>query len=276
MDGFVAKTAIVTGGASGIGRALVQDLSRRGARVVVADLDLDGARLVGDEVGGTAARIDVTDAEAMRTLVENTARERGSIDLLFNNAGISIGGEARDMTATHWDRIVDVNVRGVVNGVRAAYPTMIEQGTGHIVNTASMAGLVPLPDAVAYATTKHAVVGLSTSLRIEAARHGVAVTVVCPGFVETALMRRAAPADLDVLASAPRTDRDDLPAIVGRPAAPEVVARDILDGVARNKAVVVTPRRFNVAWHVIRAAPATFMKVLGAIDRRAHTPDPRA
>ena len=114
-------------------------------------------------------------------LVEEIIERDGRLDLLLNNAGISIGGPTHEFTEAHWNRIIDVNFRGVVNGVTAAYPLMIEQGWGHIVNTASGTGLVSLPFVAAYSATKHAVVGLSTALRPEAARYGVRVSVLCPG-----------------------------------------------------------------------------------------------
>jgi short-subunit dehydrogenase len=104
---------------------------------------------------------------------------------MLNNAGIALGGEVRDMDLEHWRRILDVNLWGVIHGTTAAYQVMVKQGFGHIVNTASLGGLIPEPMATAYATTKHAVVGLSTSLRAEAAELRVKVSVVCPGFVQT-------------------------------------------------------------------------------------------
>jgi len=105
--------------------------------------------------------------------------------VMVNNAGIGVGGEASELTLAHWERVIDVNLRGVIHGVHAAYPVMIAQRSGHIVNTASLAGLMPSPWLTPYAMTKHAVVGLTLSLRAKAAAHGVRVTAVCPGVVDT-------------------------------------------------------------------------------------------
>ena len=111
---------------------------------------------------------------------------------MFNNAGISIGGETEELTLDHWNSIIDVNIRGVVHGVHAAYPLMVRQGSGHIVNTASMGGLMAAGLLTSYVMTKHAVVGLSLALRSEAAAHGVGVTAVCPSAVDTPILDKGA------------------------------------------------------------------------------------
>ena len=171
MDIFADKVAIVTGGASGIGQALGAALVQRGARVVLADVNGEGAQAAARALvprgAVTSATLDVTDAVSVERVVNEAVGAHGRLDYLFNNAGIAIMGDARHMTLADWTRIVDVNLRGVVHGVVAAYPIMIRQGFGHIVNTASLAGLIPTPGAAAYATTKHALVGLSTALRGE-------------------------------------------------------------------------------------------------------------
>src|SRR3954447_14933818 len=184
---FAGTTALVTGGASGIGRALGAALEDAGARVERCDIIAKDGR---------CRLLDVRDFGAFAALV----KEIGPVDLLLNCAGISLGGATHEVSASHWDRIIDVNVRGVVNGVRAVYPSMIDRGQGQIVNVASGAGLVAPPFVAAYAMTKHAVVGLSTALRAEAALHGVRVSVLCPGAVDTPILDRLPDADL------PRTE----------------------------------------------------------------------
>ncbi len=190
---FEGAATIVTGGASGIGRALGEALARRGASVVLADLQVDLAEEVAariQECGGRAIAeaLDVTDFAATSRLVQDSFQREGRLDYIFNNAGIGIAGEARYYELEDWYRVLDVNLRGVVHGVQAAYPIMLRQGFGHIVNTASIAGLWPSPLVVGYCATKHAVVGLSTSLRIEAAAAGVRVSVLCPGPVRTSAL----------------------------------------------------------------------------------------
>jgi NAD(P)-dependent dehydrogenase (short-subunit alcohol dehydrogenase family) len=194
MSAFTGTVAVVTGGASGIGRALCEALARRGARVVVADRNAAGA----DEVarasaalGGQArgAAVDVTDADAVEHLIDETVRDDGRIDFLFNNAGIAVFGEELDVSLEDWREVINVNLWGVVHGIRAAYPRMVRQRSGHIVNTASMAGLSPACLELSYTASKYAVVGLSRGLRAEAAAYGVKVSVVCPGFIDTPILR---------------------------------------------------------------------------------------
>lgn len=256
MEPFRDKVAIVTGGASGIGRALGEELVRGGARVVLADVNGDGVeRAAGEMSAAGGVTVDVTDAAAVERLVAETAEQNGQVDYMFNNAGIAILGHARLMTLADWNRLIDVNVRGVVHGVAAAYPLMIRQGFGHIVNTASAAGLLPTPGGTGYALTKHAVVGLSVSLREEAARYGVKVSVVCPGFVDTPIKdaARLLGADKEAVLS-------DIPVPLYPAAA---CARDTLRGVARNRSVIVVTAPAKVGWLVYRLLPglvARFMR----------------
>lgn len=194
MTIFKDKTAIVTGGASGIGRALAIEMSLCGTNVVIADLQFDEADDVLKTIHALGGRgsvefVDVRRPDDMEALVRKTAVRHGSVDFMFNNAGIGIGGRVSRYQMEHWKQILDVNLMGVIHGIQAAYPLMREQGHGHIVNTASIAGLFPAPIAVSYAMTKHAVVGLSTSLRPEAAAFGVRVSVLCPGVVRTPLLK---------------------------------------------------------------------------------------
>jgi NAD(P)-dependent dehydrogenase (short-subunit alcohol dehydrogenase family) len=255
----MSRTAVVTGGASGIGAALSRALVARGDSVVIADLDAAGASAVAAELtrqGPGRARaeaLDVRDAEAVRVLVDDVHRTDGRLDLVFNNAGIGVGGAVEDLSLGHWDRAIDVNLRGVVHGVAAAYPVMLRQGHGHIVNTASVAGLIPGPFITPYSMTKHAVVGLSLSLRAEAAAHGVRVSALCPGTVDTALLDRGNPEDLPEVRTL--DGREYVSKVAGAPCSADALATDVLRGVERNRPLIVAPRRARVAWRLHRAAP---------------------
>jgi NAD(P)-dependent dehydrogenase (short-subunit alcohol dehydrogenase family) len=267
---FAGRVAIVTGGGSGIGAALVRALAARGATVVIADIDETAAKSVADQVAAGGADVstvvlDVRDAAAVSGLVNNVSAERGALDFIFNNAGIAIGGLVEELTLDHWDRVIDVNIRGVVHGVHAAYPVMLRQGHGHIVNTASLAGLVPGPSLAPYTAAKHAVVGLSLSLRAEGASRGVKVSAVCPGFVDTPLLGR-------VNSGLPQTETGANAAALARRLGKlyeaDRLAQDVLRGVERNRALIVAPRSARVAWRMARYAPGFTMRTVISGVRR--------
>lgn len=247
------SVAIVTGGASGIGRALCLELGHRGVAVRVTDVDRIGAERVAAEIteGGGRARadtLDVTDADAVVALVDRVAGEHGRLDLMINNAGIGVIGEVRDLTIEQWRRVVDVNLMGVIHGTHAAYRVMVAQGSGHIVNVSSLAGLIGGITLVPYATTKSAVVALSTSLRAEAAALGVRVSVTCPGFVETGIYEASHFAG---------TTPEHWAAGVTAPLiSAEKAARRILAGVERNQAVITFPLYARLLWWLSRVHPA--------------------
>jgi NAD(P)-dependent dehydrogenase (short-subunit alcohol dehydrogenase family) len=259
---FDGATAIVTGAASGIGRALAVELTKRGCEVVLADLQADLAEEVVSGIrasGGKAKAVktDVTDFPAMEHLVQKTVKRTGRLDYLFNNAGIVIGGYVNLYGIEDWNRVVDVNLRGVINGIQAAYKIMLNQGFGHIVNTASMAGLMHGPGNVVYTTTKHAVVGLSISLRAEAAHLGIHVSVVCPGVIRTPILEgggRYGKMLIDIPAEQVRRMWEKL-----RPMSPDVFAEKVLNSVAKNKAIIIVPSWWKLFWYINRLSPSLGM-----------------
>ncbi|MCY4386115.1 MAG: SDR family NAD(P)-dependent oxidoreductase [Desulfurellaceae bacterium] len=255
---FDGAVAIITGGASGIGRALSEALGRRGASVVLADRQVTLAQEVAggiQERGGqaSAVELDVTDFAAVDQFVQATVQAQGRLDYMFNNAGIAIGGEVRLCQIEDWDSVLNVNLHGVVNGVQAAYPIMLSQGYGHIVNTASMAGLLPMPAAVSYATTKHAVVGLSKSLRVEAALYGIRVSVLCPGFIRTPILH-GGKYGKNLQPMSPEVQEKFIRQY--RPMDPAVFAEKVLDALARNKALIIVPSWWRLFWWLSRLSPA--------------------
>lgn len=236
MSVFKGRTAVVTGAASGIGYALSRRLCREGAIVHAADIGMAGLLKLQQECGDRLhiVRLDVTQEEAVRELLETVVARHGRLDYLFNNAGIVVGGDFEHMTTDAWKRIVDINLWGVIHGTQQGYALMLKQGSGHIVNTASTAGVMPVAKSTAYAATKHAVVGLSTSLREEARPHGIRVSVVVPGLVDTGIFRAALNLkDHDYDAAMNR--------LPFRKLTPGQAAAAILAGVAANRQYIVFP-----------------------------------
>ncbi len=244
------KQAIVTGAGSGIGAALCRALDLAGARVLCTDIDLTAAEYTASALSSRAraARLDVTDAAAVQAAVDGVVDRAGRLDLMFNNAGIVWGGETELLTLDQWNAIIDINLRGVVHGVVAAYPQMLRQGHGHIINTASMAGLAAGGQLTSYVATKHAVVGLSMALRSEAVPQGVGVLVVCPAAVETPILDKGAVGSF--------AGRDYfLKTQGGKAYDADRLARDTLRAIDRNTAILVKPTVAHAQRLFARAAP---------------------
>lgn len=266
------KTAIVTGGASGIGRAIASAMARRGARVVLADRQIELAREVAAELvarGGLAEarELDVRDADAFVALAKDVRARHGSIDYLFNNAGIGVAGEMREYDRAAWDEVLDVNVRGVAYGVHAVYPIMCAQGSGHIVNTASMAGLLPTASAGSYTTSKHAVVGLSKALRIEAAVYGVRVSALCPGVIRTPILTGGRYGG-QIGRRLPTERMLELWEQL-RPMDPDAFAAQVLADVERDEPTIIVPRWWRAAWLVERVTPRVSSWLWSKVHARA-------
>ena len=270
------KHAIVTGGGSGIGAALCRALDLAGAHVLCTDVDGDAADRTASSLSdrARAARLDVTDAGAVQAAVDDVVGRYGRLDLMVNNAGIVWGGDTELLTLDQWNTIIDVNIRGVVHGVAAAYPQMLRQGHGHIVNTASMAGLTAAGQVTSYVATKHAVVGLSMALRSEAVPRGVGVLVVCPAAVETPILDKGAVGGF--------VGRDYfLQSQGGKPYDADRLARDTLRAIDRNKAILVKPTVAHAQWLFARAAPVLMNRlamkfVAGQRSRQTTGSPPRA
>ena len=254
---LTGRTAVVTGGGSGIGRALCLLLGARGARVHVVDRDAATAEAVATEIreaGGRAEahQVDVTDAGAVEALAD-AVFSHGPVDLLFNNAGIGHAGAVVDTTLGDWRALVDVNLMGVVHGLHAFLPRLVAQPqAAHVVNTASMAGLFPSPGLVPYSTTKAAIVGLSESLDREVVGQGVRVHALCPGIIDTNIIRTSTMRGPWEQKKAGVTEM-----YATRGTSPDVVARQALQAVSRGRAIIPTPRYQVVPpWLVKRISPA--------------------
>ncbi len=256
---FSGKIAFVTGGASGIGAALATKLADAGAEVWIADRQLEAAqelaqRLSNGGANAHAIELDVRGFPEFESAVAQAVQQSGRIDYLFNNAGIGVGGEVDSYTLDDWNDVLDVNLHGVVHGIQAVYPIMIRQHSGHIVNTASMAGLLASPGAVSYTAAKHAVVGLSRALRVEAERHGVSVSVLCPGAIRTPILTGGKYGRMT------KTGGSDEALLKFwepmRPMSPEKFAERVLRAVSRRDAIIIAPGWWKTFWYLERLSPA--------------------
>jgi len=185
------RVALVTGGASGIGRAIVERLAGDGATVVIADIDPDAGAQMEDAVpGATFVRADLTLAGDRERLIETAVAVRGRIDILVNNAGIQHVAPIHEFPPERWEYLIALHLVAPAMLIRAVLPGMYERGWGRIVNIASINGLTAQPNKSAYVAAKHGLVGLTKAVALEAGPHGVTVNAVCPAFVRTPLVER--------------------------------------------------------------------------------------
>jgi NAD(P)-dependent dehydrogenase (short-subunit alcohol dehydrogenase family) len=265
------KIAFVTGGASGIGAALSTKLVDGGGEVWIADRQIGQAQELAQRLNSGGARahaieLDIRNYPAFESAVAEVVQQSGRIDYLFNNAGIGVGGEVDSYTLDDWNDVFDVNLRGVVHGIQAVYPIMIRQHSGHIVNTASMAGLVAGPGEASYTASKHAVVALSKALRLEAERHGITVSVLCPGAIRTPILTGGT---YGRMTKTGISDEDLLKFWEPfRPMAPEKFAERALRAALRGDAIVIVPAWWKAMWYLDRLSPALSMRAARLILKR--------
>lgn len=256
---FTDKVIIISGGASGIGKALGQLLAESGNNtVILADRDFAAAQTFCELLAPKhnnlfAYSLDVRDRAAFRQLAEQVQRRFGRIDVLFNNAGIAIGGPVFEYCAQDWDDIIDVNLKGVIHGIDAVYPLMRQQGFGQVVNTASILALCPSVLTIGYSASKAAVHALSTTLRVEAEQFGVKINVLCPGPVATPILCGG-----KFGRSGHGVSHESMQRFWAKmnPMSAEEFAKQALAGVAKNRAVTILPRRWLVTAWFARTIPA--------------------
>jgi NAD(P)-dependent dehydrogenase (short-subunit alcohol dehydrogenase family) len=177
----------ITGAGQGIGRMTAHRMAAQGARVTIGDIDAEAAKRTAADIGGTAHHLDVTDPDSFATFLAEAEQANGPLAVLVNNAGIMPNGGFLDLAGELNRATMEVNLFGVVHGMRLALPGMLRRGRGHIVNVASLAGKFPVPGLAMYNASKFAVVGLTAATRLEYAQHGISVTAVLPSAVDTAL-----------------------------------------------------------------------------------------
>jgi len=267
------KLALVTGAGAGIGRATAVELARQGARkVVIVDRDLAAANETADAVRAACAeaavyQADVSDEAAMNDLAAQVRNDHGVVDILVNNAGIAMAGRFLETTSAHWDAIVGVNVRGVISGSRAFGAQMVERGEGGaIINIASASAFLPSKSMVAYSTTKAAVLGFSESLRADLADEGIAVTAVCPGFVNTNLAKSTVYAGMTSEQQDRAREKADA-AYRRRDYTPEATAKAIVKAVKTGPPVLPVAAEARIGYVMRRISPS-MIRLLARFDIR--------
>jgi NAD(P)-dependent dehydrogenase (short-subunit alcohol dehydrogenase family) len=273
MKDFRNKVAAITGAGSGIGRALAQELARRGCHLALSDVNLESvieteARIRGSNVKITTQRVDVADREAVHAWADQVVKDHGKVNLIFNNAGVGLGATVEGMRYEDLDWLMSINFGGVVSGTRAFLPHLRASGEGHIVNTSSVFGLVGVPSQSAYNAAKFAVRGFTESLRqeLDMLGCGVSATSVHPGGIKTNIARSAR---RDPSVAALGADPATVNAKVENSfiTTPEVAARVILEAVEKNKRrVLIGADAYVIDW-IARLLPATYQKLVVAYAR---------
>lgn len=261
MEELSGKVAVVTGGASGIGAALARGFAAEGMRLVLADVDGPGMDEVAAELRSSGAEVvtthcDVSDADAVEALAGTAEAAFGSIDVVCNNAGVGAGGLMSSLTRKDWDWVLGVNLWGVINGMSTFLPRLLAKGEGHIVNTASVAGLFSAPFMGPYCVSKYGVVALSEATYHELAMTGseVGISVLCPAWVSTRIHEsdRARPEHLrNELMGTPAEQaqgmNDMLKAVIEGGMAPELVAAQVIDAIKTKRFYILTHEDSKVA-----------------------------
>lgn len=265
------KLAVVTGAGSGIGRATALALGRAGADLAVCDVSTDGLAAIERELGVLgrrviAKRVDVSRRDEMAAFADAVHRDRAAVDILVNNAGVGLGGGFLDTSIEDWEWVLGINLWGVIHGCHVFVPAMVARAQGgHVVNIASSAAFYATPVLQAYSTTKYAVFGHSEALREELRPHGIGVTVVCPGVINTNINRSGR---LRGVAGLPGARERMIAEFQRRNYGPERVAAAIMKAIATNRAVLPVAPEAWALWYLKRFAPGLAARIVRTIQAR--------
>jgi NADP-dependent 3-hydroxy acid dehydrogenase YdfG len=270
MQGFAGKVAAVTGAGSGIGQALAIELARSGAKLAISDVDTEGLAATEERLKAIGApvkadRLDVTEREAFQGYADAVADYFGTVNQIYNNAGIAFAGDVEASQFKDIERVMDVDFWGVVNGTKVFLPHLIASGDGHVINVSSVFGLFSVPGQAAYNAAKFAVRGFTEALRQEmaVAGHPVKVTTVHPGGIKTNIVRN--------MATVESVNKDELSETFDKKLAnttPQKAARIILDGVRKNKARVLVGPDAKALDLIVRATGSGYQRLFSTVMSR--------
>jgi NAD(P)-dependent dehydrogenase (short-subunit alcohol dehydrogenase family) len=272
MKNFHGKRCLVTGAASGIGRATALALAAEGAQLVVTDVDADGLESLVAQLGAGTVRqaeaFDLTDRDAVDAFADTVHADGGALDVVMNVAGISAWGAVEDVDHDHWQRLVDVDLMGPIHVIEAFVPPMVRGGRGgHLVNVSSAAGLLGLPRHAAYSAAKFGLRGVSEVLRFDLHRHHIGVSLVCPGAVDTPIVQSTEIVGVDREHPLAKRMAEEFRE---HAVSPEHVAAAILDGVRKRRYLVFTSRDIRAAYALQRWCPPLYVFVMRRLNDRMH------
>jgi NADP-dependent 3-hydroxy acid dehydrogenase YdfG len=270
MEGFAGKVAVVTGAGSGIGQALAIELARSGAKLAISDINTEGLASTEERLKAIGApvkadQLDVTEREAFEVYADAVAEHFGTVNQIYNNAGIAFAGDIEATQFKDFEKVMDVDFWGVVNGTKVFMPHVIASGDGHIINVSSVFGLFSVPGQAAYNAAKFAVRGFTEALRQEmaVAGHPVKVTTVHPGGIRTNIVRNSTTVD--------GIDKDELARSFDKKLArtsPEKAAQTILNGVRKNKARVLVGTDAKILDVIVRATGSGYQRLFSTVMSR--------
>jgi len=260
--------AVVTGAASGIGRATAIEMARQGACLFLTDINQAGLRETcfrieaqGGKIGLTKV-LDISDYDQVRSFADDVFAKTGAIDILVNVAGIALFAQLEDMSHSDWTKVMDVNLWGVIHGIECFVPAMIQAGIhGHVVSVSSTAGLIGLPWHAVYSGTKHAVVGISEVLRYDLEKHHIGIRVICPGAVATEMVQ-----SVDIRAEARNIDKARQQ-FMKLTISPEKVAQLIINAIEKEKFLIITSRDIKLLYFLKQKMYPVYHRIMRLLTR---------
>lgn len=265
---FKGKSVFITGAGSGIGQATAQTFAGFGCHLILTDINEQGLTETVAQCESAAASIethivDVADFDAMKAMADDIHTRFNPVDVVVNNAGIALGGRFSESTVEDWNKVMDINIMGVVHGCKLFLPNMQAVKSGHVINIASIAGIVSPPNMVVYATSKFAVMGLTEGIRAEVADDNITVTAICPGLIKTNIMDNAP-------YFGTKEEQETLKANLGaREGSTDLVTKAIVNAIMKNKVVVPVKRGAWVMYYTKRLFPGLFNRMMIKLARKA-------